>query len=129
MDNDQFTLVVTVLIRIADALDRIAPATPKAPDYQYPIESFPHFDWESIGAVIEQKDEYGVGVVRWGGHSWTRRAPLNKFGAAIWFSRAVSKDSEGNLSYERLITFKPRNTNIEPIPQKIVNLINSEKLA
>ncbi|MBW4674719.1 MAG: single-stranded DNA-binding protein [Desmonostoc geniculatum HA4340-LM1] len=126
MDNDQFTLLMTALLRIADALERIAPATPKAPNYQYPIEAFANFDWESIGAVIEQKDQYGAGVVLWGGHTWTRRAPLNKFGAAIWFSRAVGKDEEGKPTYERLITFKPHNTKAEPVPEKVTNLIRKQ---
>jgi DdrB-like protein len=129
MDNDQFTLAMTALLRIADALERIAPATPKAPNYQYPIEAFPNFDWESIGAVVVQEDQYGAGVVSWGGKDWLRRSPANKYGAAIWFSRANGQDDEGKAIYERLITFKPRNTSVEPIPQKVANLINFEKLA
>ncbi len=126
MDNDQFTLFMSVLIRIADALDRMAPATPKAPNYQYPIEAFANFDWESIGAVVEQQDQYGAGVVLWGGHTWTRRSPSNKYGAAIWFSRATSKDDKGEPIYERLITFKPRTAKAEPIPEKVTNLVRKQ---
>lgn len=122
MTNDQFDLFMTTLLRIADALERIVPATPKGPNYQYPIESFPDFDWESIGAVVEKSDQYGAAVVLWGGRTWLRRSPSNKYGAAIWFSCAVGKDGD-NTIYERLITFKPRNTEVEPIPEKITNLI------
>ncbi|MFN6460805.1 MAG: single-stranded DNA-binding protein [Nostoc sp. DedVER02] len=129
MDNDQFTLVMTVLLRIADALERIAPLTPKGPDYQYPIEAFPNFDWESIGAVVVQQDQYGAGVVSWGAKDWVRRSPANKYGAAIWFSRATGQDDKGETTYERLITFKPRNTSVEPIPPKVANLINFQKPA
>ncbi|WP_104010074.1 single-stranded DNA-binding protein [Trichormus variabilis] len=123
MNNDQFQLFMTVLLRIADALERIAPATPKAPNYQYPIEQFLTFDWESIGAVVEKHDQYGAAVVSWGGRSFLRRSPANKYSAAIWFSCAVGKDGE-NTIYERLITFKPRNSNAEPIPEKVTNLIS-----
>ncbi len=126
MDNEQFTLFMSVLLRIADALERIAPATPKAPDYQYPIEAFLNFDWESIGAVVEQKDQYGAGVVLWGGHTWIRRAPANKYGAAIWFSRPTGKDAEGNVTYERLATFKPRTAKAEPIPEKVTDLVRKK---
>lgn len=119
MDNDQFELFMTVLLRIADALERLAPDIPKAPNYQYPIEAFPNFDWESIGAVVEKYDQFGTAVVSWGGQSWMR----NVFGAKIWFSRDANKDPDGSLSYERLITFKPRKANVKPIPQKVVNLI------
>src|SRR5689334_6949166 len=126
MTNDQFELFMTVLIRIADALERMAPAMPKAPNYQYPIEAFPNFDWESINAVVEKQDQYGVAVVAWGGQVWVRRSPANKYGGAIWFSRAVGKDEEGKTFYERLITFKPRNVTVEPIPEKVANLIQFE---
>lgn len=125
MTDDQFQLFMTVAIRIADALERIAPATPKAPNYQYPIEAFKNFDWETINAVVEKTDQFGAAIINWGGRSWIRRSPSNKFGAAIWFSCAVGKDDEGNTLYERLITFKPRNTEVEPIPSKTFNLIAS----
>ncbi|QSJ14151.1 hypothetical protein JYQ62_19630 [Nostoc sp. UHCC 0702] len=126
MTNDQFELFMTVLIRIADALERIAPATPKAPNYQYPIEAFPNFDWESINASVEKKDQYGAAVVIWGGQIWVRRSPANKYGAAIWFSRASGQNEQGDVSYERLITFKPRNVSVEPIPEKVISLIKKQ---
>jgi len=123
MDNNQFELLMTVLIRVADALDRIAPTTPAAPNYEYPIENFPTFNWETIGAVVEQSDQYGAGVVRWGEKRWMRRSPQNKYGAAIWFSRATSKDDQGKVQYERLVTFKSYDTEVEPISSKASSLI------
>lgn len=124
MNNDEFSMLMTVLLRIADALDRMAPPVQKAPNYQYPIEAFPDFDWGSIGATVEQSDSSGAGLVIWGGQIWTRRSPSNRYGAAIWFSRAVGKNDDGSILYERLITFKPRNTEVEPISHKTATLLN-----
>ena len=112
-----------------DAITHRLPVHTKAPNYQYPIEVFSNFDWESIGAAVVQQDQYGAGVVSWGGKDWVRCSPANKYGAAIWFSRATGVDDKGEPSYERLITFKPRNTSVEPIPQKVANLINFERQA
>jgi DdrB-like protein len=126
MNNDEFSMLMTVLLRIADALDRMAPPVKSAPNYQYPLHTFRNFDWSSISAIVEQSDEYGAGVVKWGEQLWTRRCPTNRYGAAIWFSRAVGKNEDGSTLYERLITFKPRNTEVEPISQKTANLINGK---
>lgn len=118
MNDDEFSMLMTVLLRIADALDRMAPPIQKAPNYQYPIESFPDFDWGSIGATVERSDQYGTGMVQWGGQLWTRRSPTNRYNPCIWFSRAVGKNEDGSVLYERLITFKSRNTEVEPISNK-----------
>jgi multisubunit Na+/H+ antiporter MnhB subunit len=47
-----------------------------------------------------------VTLVEYRGKTYKRRSPENKFGAAIWFSRSVGKDEEGQNQYEKFITFK-----------------------
>lgn len=95
------------LARIADALESIAHAgRPPAPNYTRPIEAFSGFDWASINARVIKADPDGPTHVEWGGETWTRRSPVNKFGPSIWYSRAQGKDDDGNVIYLRLITFK-----------------------
>ncbi|MBD2341237.1 hypothetical protein H6G64_30160 [Calothrix sp. FACHB-156] len=109
------------LERMAIALDRLSPRT--APNYQYPLESFKTFDWSSIGATVEQKDQHGPAVVSWGGQQFIRRSPANKYDPAVWFSRCVGKAEDGSNSYERLITFKSLSkTEVDPLPEKVRGL-------
>lgn len=56
----------------------------EAPDYQYDLAAFPNFNWDTIGAAVAQSDRYGAAAVTYGGHTYIRRAPQNKFGDAIW---------------------------------------------
>jgi hypothetical protein len=78
-----------------------------APNYQKPLAEYLAFDWSSIGATIIESDGDGPTAVEWHGRMFTRRAPSNRFDAAVWFSRAAGKDpTTGNTRYERLITFK-----------------------
>lgn len=102
--NQELTRQVS---RLADAVERMAPASSVAPNYQRPLESFTKFDWASISATVERSDQYGAAVVNWQGQQFTRRSPSNKFGEAIWFSRCIGKSEDGQNLYERLITFKP----------------------
>jgi hypothetical protein len=112
---------VAALERIADALDRLAPANTAAPNYQRPLEQFANFDWSSINASVERSDQYGAAIVNWRGQQYVRRSPSNKFGEAIWFSRCVGKDEQGENRYERLITFKPvSKVEIEAVPEKVL---------
>lgn len=111
------------LERIADAVERIAPSTQVAPNYQYSLESFATFDWESLGATVERSDQYGAAIVNWRGNRFVRRSPSNKFGEAIWFSRCVGKDDNGENKYERLCIFKPLSkVEVEPVPSKVQKL-------
>ena len=90
------------------------------PSYQYDLSAFPRFDWESIGAVVLERDKCGATVVSWGGHDYIRRSPQNKFGEAIWFSRCTGKDENGENAYQRLITFKRRDrSQVEPLPERV----------
>lgn len=130
MTDDQLTLLLEIqhrqmvaLEKIADALERLAPTSTSAPNYQYPLESFASFDWESIGATVERRDRDGAAIVTWRGNRFVRRAPSNKFGEAIWFSRCVGKDDNGENKYERLCTFKPvSKVEVEPVPEKVQKL-------
>ncbi len=111
---------LTALERIADALERLAPQTTAAPNYQRPLDEFPTFDWESIGVEVVKKDRYGAGVVIWQGKQFTRRSPENEFGAAVWFARCVGKDENGRNKYERLITFSSvQERKIKPVSREV----------
>lgn len=115
-------LQIQTLSRIADALEQLAP--PKAPNYQLSLESWSKFDWASIGAKVEMSDHYGAAVVLWRGLQFQRRSPNNKFGVAVWFSRACGKNDLGELQYERLCTFKPlRRIEVDPLPQKVTQML------
>lgn len=106
------------LKRIADSLEAIALTNAPAPNFVKPIEAYAQFDFTSIGALVKQVDANGPTELEWGGYLWTRRAPQNKFGEAIWFSRATGKDADGNVKYSRLITFK-KLSEAEPLPSKV----------
>jgi hypothetical protein len=123
-DNTNIILdrIAQQLGRIADSLEAIAIANaPKAPNYVRPITEYQTFDWSGLGADVVKSDDFGVAQVQWGGYLWTRRAPQNKFGEAIWFSRTEGKDSEGKTHYARLITFK-KSGEVEPVPEKVMNI-------
>jgi hypothetical protein len=105
----------TVLLEtIAAALCQSQPA----PNYQGNLDRFRSFDWSRIGATIEQEDADGVATVLWRNNLYVRRSAANKFEPAIWFSRPIGKDDEGNNRYERLITFK-RQAAVEPLPDRV----------
>lgn len=131
MTPQQFDAILAILSqqtlaleRLADAVERLAPTTTTAPNYIYSLESFKIFDWASIGATIERSDQYGPAIVSWRGQQFVRRSPSNKFGEAIWYSRCVGKDENGENKYERLITFKPfSKTEVEPIPEKVMRIV------
>jgi len=116
---------LTVLNRIAIALETIAMTNAPAPNFVKPIEAFSNFDFSTIGASVKQMDTYGPSELEWGGYLWTRRSPTNKFGEAIWYSRAIGKDAEGNNKYARLISFK-KMSEAEPMPRKVEALVTSK---
>lgn len=122
MTDAQFQLMMAALSENNALLRRLVQlleATPQpAPNYQMKIQDFPNFDWSSIGATVEQTDRDGVAVVAWRGNQYLRRSAQNKFKPAIWFSRAIGKDEQGENQYERLITFK-QLAEAEPLPDKV----------
>ena len=125
MTDEQISQIITILLsqikqtaRVADALEIVARNTaPEAPNYQRPIGEYTGFDWDSIGAEVIGSDDDGPTVVSWGDFTWQRRAPQNKFAEAIWFSRPIGKNADGQVRYARLITFKTTGE-AEPIPAK-----------
>lgn len=127
MTEEQINLLLEIqhrqmvaIEKIANALERLAPTFTSAPNYQYSLESFANFDWESIGATVERSDRDGAAIVNWRGNRFVRRSPSNKFGEAIWFSRCVGKDEAGENKYERLCTFKlVSKVEVEPVPEKV----------
>lgn len=117
MSNTMIALLA-VLDDIAASLRTIAASAPQTtPDYQRRLEEFAGFDWQAIDATVLDTDNDGPAAVEWRGRRYTRRAPQNKFDAAIWFSRSTGRDEDGTVHYERLITFKVQ-AEPEPLPAK-----------
>jgi hypothetical protein len=110
-----------LLQQLVQQLNQQAQTDRPAPNYQSRIEDFQNFDWARIGATVEYSDGDGVAVVSWGGNQYLRRSAQNKFKPAIWFSRAVGKDENGENRYERLISFK-QLAEVEPLPDKVRRL-------
>lgn len=119
--RQQFEIIVELLQKQTAVLEEIRDALsqPKeAPNYQKALDAFPNFDWASINAIIEGRDNDGVAAVTWKGNRYLRRSASNKFKPAIWFSRSAGKDDNGETRYERLITFSPLSRP-EPLPDKV----------
>lgn len=91
---------------IESHLRQIAISSNPAPNYRRSLSDYQDFEWASIGAIVLKEDSDGATEVEWNGQVFTRRSPENKYDAAIWFSRSVGKDADGNNKYVRLITFK-----------------------
>jgi DdrB-like protein len=128
MTDEQFQQMMAALAennallrQLIQQLNQQSDAERPAPNYQSRIEDFQNFDWASIGATVEYTDSDGVAVVSWRGNQFLRRSAQNKFKPAIWFSRAVGKDENGENRYERLISFK-QLAEVEPLPEKVRRL-------
>ena len=114
--------------RIALALETLAMTNAPAPNFVRPLADYADFDYSAIGAVVKQYDGNGPTELDWGGYSWTRRSPQNKFGEAIWFSRSIGKDATtGDVKFARLITFK-KFSGAEPLPRKVEALVSTSKV-
>lgn len=102
------------------ALRVLAAAHP--PNWKRPLKAYKNGWVEAIAAQEIARDDHGPTVIAWMGHTYTRRCGSNpKYGAAIWFSRAVGKDSEGETAYTRLITFEDTPPPAaEPLPAYVV---------
>jgi hypothetical protein len=115
--NELLQMIAESLRGVESHLRQIAVSSNQAPNYQRLLSEHPHFDWPSIGAAVLNKDADGAASVEWNGKVFTRRSPNNKFDAAVWFSRCVGKDADGNNRYARLISFKAAS-GAEPIAAK-----------
>lgn len=119
--DDTYCEILAQLDRQTVLLETIAAAlaqTQPAPNYKGNLDRFHAFDWSRIGATVEQEDVDGVAAVLWHNNYYVRRSAANKFEPAIWFSRPIGKDEDGNNRYERLITFK-RQATVEPLPDRV----------
>lgn len=119
MTPEQTDRLLSVLERIATALE--AQPLP-APDITRDLSDYPSFDWSSINADVIVRDRHGAIAVRHAGKIYTRRNPANKYGVAIWYSRATGKEGDDTL-YEKLISFKEVKVEADPLNDKTVNLL------
>lgn len=128
MTPEDTSNLLAALSQIAIAAERIAnilESTPQpAPNMQADLATYPGFDWASIGAEVLQRDHHGAIAVRHGGKIYTRRNPVNKYGIAIWYSRATGKEGDDTV-YERLITFKEIKIEADPLNDKTLAKLRS----
>src|SRR4030095_15078694 len=122
--NEILRMIAASLEGIESHLRQIAVSSKPAPNYQRSLSEYPTFDWPSIGANVLNRDDDGVTAVEWNGQVFTRRSPNNKFDAAVWFSRHLGQDSDGNKRYARFITFRALS-DAEPIAAKAKKAIRA----
>ncbi len=106
MTDDQVERLIAAIERLAVAAEALAQGqqrkTSSPARFIKPIEEFPNFDWNSIGAKIEYRDsDRIVAGVSYRGATYERKS---KHGD-VWFSRNVGRDDDGNPIYETLIKF------------------------
>jgi hypothetical protein len=105
----QFGALLTVLGRIADALERqnAAAAEAAADDtLTFTIGDYKTFDWSSIGATVVQRDADGVSLIRAANGKLAKRRSNDRFGTEIWFSYSTGKSADGTPQYQRVIEFR-----------------------
>ncbi|HEV2669298.1 MAG TPA: single-stranded DNA-binding protein, partial [Blastocatellia bacterium] len=112
--NETLRMIAASLQGVESHLSQMAVSSNTAPNYQRPLSDYPTFDKSSISATVLNRDDDGATSVEWSGQVFTRRSPSNKFDAAVWFSRHLGQDSDGNKRYARLITFRALS-DAEPI--------------
>lgn len=121
-------LLLIELRRIANALEALAQASaPAAPNYQFPFEEYPTFDWARINATVTARDQYGATVVNWGGHTWKRRSWPQKFGLVIGFTRPDGMGEDG-VNWLNLISFK-QTKGVEPLDDKVTDALSKQRPA
>lgn len=121
--QEEFLVQVTQLNQILGRIANVLEAKPMAaPDIVADLSSYVDYDWSRINAEVIAKDKDGAIAVRHSGKIYTRRNPANKFGCAIWYSRASGKDGDETV-YERLITFKEVKVEADPLNEKTRNLL------
>jgi hypothetical protein len=117
--------IEALLANIAESLNKIALALNASTEIRKSIGEYLDFDWASIGAKVLKSDADGPGVVEHSGKIYKRRAPDNRFAAAIWFSRCTGKAEDGANQYETLISFEQLSAEIEPIGRKARQILQS----
>jgi len=122
--NEILRMIAASLQGVESHLRQMAVSSNTAPNYQRSLSEYPTFDWSSISATVLNRDDDGATSVEWNGQVFTRRSPSNKFDAAVWFSRHLGQDSDGNKRYARLISFRALN-DAEPIAAKAKKAIRA----
>jgi DdrB-like protein len=117
-------VIAASLHGVESHLRQIAVSSNPAPNYQRALSEYPTFDWTSIGAAVLSRDDDGATTVEWNGQIFTRRSPDNRFQEAVWFSRHLGQDADGNKRYARLITFRALS-DAEPIAAKAKKAIRA----
>lgn len=101
---DIYAELTRTLKNIELALMATAAANP--PNWKRPLAAYKNEWVRAIGAYEVSRDQHGPTKIFWMGHHYTRRCGQNKkYGAAIWFSRAMGKGEGDTVAYGRLITF------------------------
>lgn len=111
------------LFAIADSIKGLTAAViatqPEQLNLVFDIREFTSFDWSSIGVTVSDFDDDGYPtVISRSGKQYKRRSPINKYGVAIWFNRAIGKDEEGKTIYETLIMFKKDQYPPDPLSRQ-----------
>src|SRR5262245_37334803 len=122
--NEILRMIAASLQGVESHLRQMAVSSNPAPNYQRPLSEYPIFDWPSIGATVLSRDDDGATAVEWNGQVFTRRSPGNRFESAVWFSRHLGQDADGNKRYARLITFRALS-DAEPIAAKAKKAIRA----
>ena len=122
--NEILQMIAASLQGVESHLRQMAVSSNTDPNYQRPLSEYPTFDWSSINATVLNRDDDGATSVELNGQVFTRRSPSNKFDAAVWFSRHLGQDSDGNKRYARLISFRALN-DAEPIAAKAKKAIRA----
>jgi DdrB-like protein len=117
-------VIAASLHGVESHLRQIAVTSNPAPNYQRALSEYPTFDWSSIGATVLSRDDDGATTVEWNGQIYTRRSADNRFQEAVWFSRHLGQDADGNKRYARLITFRALS-DAEPIAAKAKKAIRA----
>ncbi len=115
--------LLSILERIAVALERLAEPDPTQPRHVKPLSEYAEFDWDTIGATIIKRDRYGAAVVEQGGKLYYRRSKSD-FGEDIWYSHGLGVDEQGRKRYATLIKFiqPPR---VKSLSQDLVDACGS----
>jgi ssDNA-binding DdrB-like protein len=117
-------MIAASLQGVESHLRQIAISSNPAPNYQRTLSEYPTFDWSSISATVLSRDDDGATTVEWNGQMFTRRSADNRFQEAVWFSRHLGQDADGNKRYARLITFRALS-DAEPIAAKAKKAIRA----
>ncbi|MBE9157880.1 hypothetical protein IQ265_13750 [Nodosilinea sp. LEGE 06152] len=121
--TDTYAELTRTLKNIELALMATAAANP--PNWKRPLASYKNGWVKAIGGYEVARDQHGPTKVFWMGHHYTRRAGQNKkYGAAIWFSRAMGKGEGDTVAYGRLITFAAdADADADELPDYVVKAL------